>query len=98
MVKAKGKKYPKNRRPKGNGETHPTEAVFRVDLATGTMRITDQKGDLLPEDEVTPEIIKESGIDTENSPLLAVLFYAKCNARAGGCVWKIVNGRRVLVW
>ena len=36
----------------GNGGDEPTEAVFRVDLTTGKMRITDQKGDEIVEDPV----------------------------------------------
>jgi hypothetical protein len=78
----------------------PTQAVFRVELADGKMRITDEKGDDLPEDEdVTPEKLEKYGIDTTKSELLAVLFYAKCNEDPpGGCVLKIVNGRQVLVW
>jgi hypothetical protein len=95
------KKLRKGIRPVGvnpNVES-PTEAVFRIDLATGEMRITDQKGDKFTEDDdVTPAKIKEYGIETENSKLLAVLFYAKCNAKHGGCVFKIVNGQQVLVW
>jgi hypothetical protein len=77
----------------------PTEAVFRIDLATGKMRITDQKGDELPEDsDVTQQKIADYGIDTENSKFLAVLFYAKCNAKHGGCVWKMTPLGRVLIW
>lgn len=101
MAKAKTKKYPKDRpgtKRKG-ADDFPTEAVFRVDLKTGQMRVTNQRGDELPEDEdVTPAKLAEYGIQPDHAPLLAVLFYAKCNTRHGGCVWKIVGGRRVLVW
>ena len=76
----------------------PTEAVFRVDLATGKMRITDQKGDDIVEDPVTPEKLTKYGIQADGSQLLAVIFYAKCNIKHGGCVIKIVNGREMLVW
>ena len=101
LAKKNKKKYPKNKRPgaKRKGvEDFPTEAVFRVDLKTGQMRLTNQRGDELLEDEdVTPEKLAEYGIE-DNAKLLAVLSYAKCNTRHGGCVWKIVNNQRVLVW
>ena len=104
MAKAKGKKYLKNGGPgaKGNGGDggdDPTEAVFRVDLKTGQMRITNQRGDELPEDkDVTPARLAEYGIEPDKSTLLAVIFYAKCKIKHGGCVVKIVNGRQVLIW
>ena len=98
MAKAKAKKYPKNRGP-GTKEDEPTEAVFRVDLKTGQMKITNQRGDELLEDtDVTPATLAKYGIDPDDSKLLAVLFYAKCNIKHGGCVLKVVNGRQVLVW
>ena len=101
MAKAKRRRYPgkeKNPPVNGNGGDDPTEAVFRVDLATGKMRITDQKGDEVVEDPVTPEKLAKYGIEADGSQLLAVIFYAKCNIKHGGCVIKIVNGRQVLVW
>lgn len=99
--KAKAKKYPKYRglAGKGNGSNDPTEAVFRIDLKTGQMRVTDQRGDELLEDtDVTPAALAKYGIEPDKSTLLAVLFYAKCNIKHGGCVLKVVNGRQVLVW
>ena len=80
----------------GNGGDDPTEAVFRVDLKTGKMRVTDQKGDEIVEDPVTPAKIAKYGI--EGSEFLGVIFYAKCNIKHGGCVIKIVNNREMLVW
>ena len=101
MAKENNKKYPKNKRPRAKRkgvEDFPTEAVFRVDLKTGQMRITNQRGDELLEDkDVTPQKLAEYGIE-DKSTLLAVLSYAKCAVRNGGCVWKIVNNQRVLVW
>ena len=99
MVKAKAKKYSKNgppRRPRGNGNDDPTEAVFRVDLETGKMRITDQRGDEIVEDPVTPEKVTKYGI-TEWVPL-GQLFYAKCNIKHGGCTIRIINNKEVLIW
>ena len=62
------------------------------------MRITDQRGDEIVEDPVTPEKLDKYGIKADSSDLLAVIFYAECNIKHGGCVIKIVNGRQVLVW
>jgi hypothetical protein len=100
MAMAKRRRYKgngKNPPVNGNGGNDPTEAVFRVDLATGIMRITDQKGDVIKEDPVTAEKIAKYGIKAEGE-LLAIIFYATCNIKHGGCVIKIVKGREVLVW
>ena len=104
MVKTKRNRCPGGKRkgrdlpPNGNGGDEPTEAVFRVDLKTGKMRITDQKGDELVGGPSHAGKTRRYGIEADGSDLLAVIFYAKCNIKHGGCVIKIVRGREMLVW